>query len=94
VIDDRVIFGAQFNEHFVRSIRAQHSRLSGLFISCNRAAAGKIFRRVEFGENIPQGLKPAIIGSLCGTAEAVPFQNRDTERKLRVELSQVSRALF
>ena len=28
-------------------------------------------------EDVPQGLKPAILAVFCGTAEAVPFQSRD-----------------
>ena len=34
-----------------------------------------LINRVEDWQFLPQGLKPSILSSLYGTAEAVPFQN-------------------
>jgi len=34
-------------------------------------------------EGIPQGLKPEYVRAVCGTAEAVPFQNRSKREDYR-----------
>jgi hypothetical protein len=43
-----------------------------------------LINRIWSVKVVPQGLKPPVLLAICGTAEAVPFQNGASSRSRRV----------